>query len=95
MIPPVLSGPAASNISSTTADIMWTSNEPATSKVYYGTISPIDFSVSLSNDTLVTSHSLALSGLTASTTYYFIVESKDAAGNTSTSTEESFNTLLP
>jgi len=41
---------------------------------------------------LVASHSLDLTGLATSTTYYYIVVSGDEAGNTATSTEYSFTT---
>jgi hypothetical protein len=73
----------------------WTTNESATSKVYYATSTPVNIGTasSVSDTTLITSHSLNLSGLVASSTYYYLVESKDAALNTSTSTEFSFPTL--
>lgn len=78
----------------TTASVAWTTNEAATTKVYYGTVSPLVLG-SASNvldATLTTSHEAALTGLTASTTYYMVVESKDAANNTATSSETSFVT---
>lgn len=82
--------------SSTTADISWTTNEAATSKAYYSAISPLDLTststLSVGSSTLVTSHLLNLTGLTASSTYYFAVESKDAANNAAASTEQSFTT---
>ena len=64
----------------TTATVSWMTDEPATSRVEYGldatygTSSPID-------TTRVTSHSVALTGLSPSTTYHFRVESTDAVGN--------------
>lgn len=91
---PIISSTAASNIGSTTATIGWTTNEAANSKVYYGTVSPLATSTAftVSNSSLVTGHSLGLSGLTASTTYYAIVESKDASNNTASGSEFSFTT---
>lgn len=93
--PPTISSVSASNIASTTANIIWTTNESAASKTYYSTTTPLDLDIafSVSDAALVTSHSLSLTGLAASTTYYFAVESKDATGNTATSTEQSFETL--
>ena len=90
---PIISGVGITP-ASTTATILWTTNEVATTKVYYGTVTPLATSSALtvSNTTLVTSHSAGLTGLTASTTYYMIVESKDAANNTSVSSEVSFTT---
>ena len=79
---------------STTAQVTWTTNEAATSKVYYGTVSPLVLGTAstVSAGAFVTSHSLPLTGLTASTTYFMVVESKDAANNTATGTEVSFAT---
>lgn len=92
---PIISGIAIS-ASSTSADISWTTNEAATSKAYYSTISPLDListsTLLISTLTLSTNHLLNLSGLTASSTYYFAVESKDMANNIATSTEQSFIT---
>jgi len=42
---------------------------------------------------MVTSHSVALSGLTDNTTYHFRVKSKDAAANLATGTDGTFTTL--
>ena len=75
--------------SSTTANISWTTNESSTSKIYASTVSPVDPNATstlvVSDGAFVTAHSLNLSGLVASTTYNFIVESADAAVNKATS----------
>jgi peptidoglycan hydrolase-like protein with peptidoglycan-binding domain len=92
---PTLSAIVAGSISSTTAQISWTTNENSSSRVWYGTSSPLTLASptsSVFNSTLVVAHSLSLSGLSASTTYYIVVESKDAAGNTATSSGSSFVT---
>lgn len=93
---PVISGVAVSEIGSTTARVSWATNEPATSKVYFdsGTSLDRDDSSIVENAALATSHSLPLSGLAASTTYSFAVQSADAAGNTETSAVGSFVTGL-
>lgn len=92
---PVISSVASSGIGSTTTTVGWTTNESATSKVYYGTVTPLVLgsASSTSDASLVTSHSLNLIGLSASTTYYYVAESKDAANNTALSSEQSFVTL--
>lgn len=80
---------------STTAQVSWTTNESASSRVWYGTSTPLTLAsptASIFNSALVLAHSLSLTGLTASTTYYVVVESKDAAGNTATSSGSSFVT---
>ena len=97
-LPPDTTPPLISLVSvapaSTTAQVTWTTNEAANSKVYYGTTTPLVLgSASTASDgAFLTSHSLNLTGLTASTTHYMVVESKDAANNTATSSETSFNT---
>ena len=92
---PVISSISVGSIASTTANVTWTTNELATSKVYYGTTTPLSLlgASFISDSSLVTSHTKSLSGLTASTTHYYVIESQDGAGNTATSTENSFTTL--
>ena len=89
------SGPAIFSISSGTpgqtgTTISWTSSIGATSKVVYGTTS--SYGSASSSVSLLTSHSIILSGLTASTVYHFAVVSADSFGNTSTSSDQSFST---
>jgi peptidoglycan hydrolase-like protein with peptidoglycan-binding domain len=96
---PLLSAITATSTSSTTATISWVTNESSNSSVTYGTTSPIATAASTAittNSTLVMNHTMPLSDLMASTTYYYLVRSKDAAGNTATSSEYSFmTTTLP
>jgi len=91
--------PIISNLESTatttSAEIVWDTDEEATSIVWYSTTTPVVVTneTLLEEDTsLVQSHSLTLSGLTASTTYHYLVSSTDEALNTATSTEASFTT---
>lgn len=91
---PVISSLAAGSLASTSVTVTWTTNESATSKVYYSTTSPIDFgtaSIAAVSGTAA-AHSVDLTGLTASTTYHYAVVSADAAGNTATSSTSSFTT---
>jgi hypothetical protein len=91
---PVIGGVSASAVSSTSATVSWTTNEPATSKVYFASGSSLDLNTasSSSDSSLVTSHSVSLTGLSASTTYSYAVQSADAAGNVSTSATSSLVT---
>ncbi len=91
---PVISSIGISNVSSTTAMVSWITNEAATSKLYYATSTPVNLStaLSISNSSLVTNHILNLAGLTASTTYYYVLESADAAANIATTSAQSFGT---
>lgn len=72
-------------VSTTTIGVRWQTNEPATSKLFYGTTTPLDANASttpfIESAALVRTHRLDLASLTASTTYYLIVESRDTSGN--------------
>src|SRR5258706_5096927 len=72
--PPVISNLNAAP-SSDSAVITWTTDEPATSSVDWGTTPVNDFT---SNDfALVTSHSVTLSNLSNNTLYYYAVFTSD------------------
>ncbi len=88
--PPVISSIATSTAASTST-ITWSTNEPAVSKVVYGTASDT-YTLSSTSPSLVTSHSIGLSGLSPLTRYYFRVVSTDSQGNIATSTEGSIST---
>ena len=88
---PVIDPISAGTPGETTATITWTTNEAATSQVYFGTTTSYSATTTLDTN-LVTAHSAAISGLTASTAYHYVVVSKDAAGNTATSTDQTFTT---
>lgn len=81
----------------TTATITWETNLASSSKIEYATesLDTANSTEMVSDDTLVTSHSLGLTNLTPSTTYYFIVSSTDADNNTATSSEKTFDTKEP
>src|SRR3989344_3364001 len=93
---PVISGVSATSTATTTASVTWTTNENSDSKVWYAATTPISATGStptVSSPILVKSHDLTIAGLSASTTYYYLVQSNDASGNIGTSTEQSFTTL--
>ncbi len=92
--PPVISGVGSSGITSSGATITWSTNETSDSQVDYGTTASYGSSSALDAN-LVTSHTRALSGLAASTTYHFRVKSRDAAGNLATSGDFTFKTADP
>jgi hypothetical protein len=94
---PVISGVQAINIMATSTNVVWTTNKLADSAVLYGTSSGSYTASSslLGASSTAFSHSLTLSGLTASTTYYYVVRSTDSGGNIGTSPEQTFNTLIP
>ncbi len=93
--PPVISAVSVGSIASTSASVSWTTDEPATSEVYFATSTPLDLAtaMTITGSGLVTAHSLMLSPLTASTTYNYVIESADASNNTATTSQASFTTL--
>lgn len=96
-IAPVISN-ISSSVSTNTADITWDTDEESDSVVWYSTTTPLIIlgdTLFVDSSNLVTTHNISLSGLSDSTTYYFIVSSLDSFGNKATSTELSFTTLTP
>jgi len=87
---PTISGVASSNVGSVSASIGWTTNEPATGTVEYGTTTSYGSSTAAS--TLATGQSVTLLGLSCSTTYHYRVTAMDAAGNRSVSSDYTFTT---
>ncbi len=92
--PPVISGVATSSVYTTQAEISWTTDELADSQVEYSTDPDFPTYQVKTNSSMVTSHSLVLTGLTPGTSYYFRVKSKDIEDNQSTKEDNfSFTTL--
>ena len=92
VVPPVISGVSANSIAYSGATIVWTTDQASTSQVAYGTTNTYGLTTTL-NSTLVTSHSVNLSGLTASTTYHYQVLSQNAGGSPSSSGDFAFTTV--
>jgi len=82
--PPVISNIVATpDGSGTGATLTWDTDEPADSRVDYGT-SAGSLTSTVSGAAPVTSHSLPLTGLVPGTLYHFRVTSADAAANSAT-----------
>ncbi len=79
--PPVISGINSANVTFSSAKIIWTTNEPATSRVEYGTNE--EFTTYVEDSTLLTSHSMVIPGLERDTLYYYKIVSSDSSGNIS------------
>lgn len=80
-----------SSITATTATIGWTTIALSDSQVQYGLTTSYGSSSTL-NPSMVTAHSVNLTGLTNATTYHFRVLSRDAAGSLTTSADYTFTT---
>jgi len=88
--PPVISSVSA-NPGSTGATITWITDEPSTSQVEYGETTSYGYATP-EDTSLVTNHSVTLSGLSPSTLYHFRVKSKDASNNLAVSGDYTFTT---
>ena len=88
---PVISGVSVSGVTSSSATINWTTDQATSSLVNYGTTTAYGSSSAL-NSSLVTSHSVTLTGLAANTTYNFDVVSANSAGASATSPNSTFTT---
>jgi hypothetical protein len=91
--PPLISGrPRVLYLSSDCALVGWTTNEPADSRIWFGTAAG-SYDRMTTVAAFATDHQVELLNLLANTVYYYMVRSADTSGNTSAaSTEASFRT---
>jgi hypothetical protein len=85
--PLILSGPSVRDITNTSAIIEWETDEPSNSVV------DID-GTTLTDETLVTHHEIAVSSLTADTEYPVSASSTDGQGNGPVAGNTTFRTLV-
>ena len=88
--PPAISNVQATNIGPTAATITWNTDQNSDSQVEYGLTSTYGWSTPV-DSTQVTSHSVALTGLSPNTLYHYRVKSSNANGS-STSGDYTFTT---
>ncbi len=89
--PPVISGVGTVTLGLTDATIVWETNELSISTLEYGTTPNYGSHATLPLSALL-AHSATLTGLAASTTYYYCIHATDIAGNSTTSCPHSFTT---
>ncbi len=93
LFPPIISNLSVSNITSTTARVLWRTAEASTEAVRYGTVSG---SLGLTESGIAgdynMTHVITLTGLSPGTTYYYKAVSTDSGNNEGTSAEQSFTT---
>jgi hypothetical protein len=90
--PPAVSNVAFWGVTSSGVIISWSTNEVANTAVAYGTTTALG-QLTPVQTALTDNHGVTLTGLAASTTYYFVAQSADSGGNTGYSTTYSFTTL--
>jgi len=86
---PVITDVRISGIIDSSAIIIWTTNEPASSRVEYWTTGSSN-RLDVSEAALVTNHKTNLKQLIPGNTYTFRIQSIDASGNQATSAERTF-----
>lgn len=86
---PVITTVQVTSVTTTTAQVSWVTDIPATSRVYFGTTKRMNRTAS--DSSLVTGHSFALTGLKANTLYYYMVRST-ANGRVAYSARKTFTT---
>ncbi|MCG3115418.1 MAG: DNRLRE domain-containing protein [Candidatus Manganitrophus sp. SA1] len=92
LIAPLISSINNSNRTLNSALITWGTDEPADTRIEYGTTTAYGLTTPLVSS-LVTVHSQTLSNLLPGTLYHYRVLSRDAAGNLATSADQIFTTL--
>ncbi len=88
--PPVISGVTTSSVTPSTATIVWTTDQNASSAVQYGATT--SYGSTVTNASLVTSHSVTLSGLSANSTYHYRVLSVNSSGKSANSADKVLST---
>lgn len=87
-VPPVISSITVTNITTSSAQVNWTTDELANSRVDYGTT--ISYGSTVAETGLVANHQVLIASLVPNTLYHFRVSSHDASGNGATSTDQTF-----
>lgn len=90
--PPIISNVKAIDITSTTAAITWTTSEPATSEVSYGTNDKYGLNATTTGS--VTDHKVVLDSalMKPGVTYHYKVRSVDPSGNVVAGDDQTFKT---
>jgi uncharacterized lipoprotein YddW (UPF0748 family) len=88
--PPIISNVTVTQRTQTSARINWATDEASTSIVDYGPNA--GYGSSVTNNTMVTVHSIILSNLTPNFAYHFRVRSRDSLSNLATSANFTFMT---
>ncbi len=93
---PTLSSVSMNTITTTGASISWSSNKLSNSRVYYVEASTFpgtdksSYTYSIGVPSMVTSHTVILSGLIPGSKYFFLVESDDSVGNSGQLSADSY-----
>ncbi len=86
----LISNVAVAKVATSSAMIIWDTNQPANSQIIYGKTSGYGFQTS--NELFSPSHSISLVNLEPSTTYHYIASSTNAAGDSTVYEDKVFTT---
>ena len=90
---PLIGNIQVNNITSSTADILWTTDQPTDGRVDYSITMAYDNTAYSALQT--TAHSMFLSNLTPGRTYHFRITSTNSYGFSTSSVDNTFNTVGP
>jgi hypothetical protein len=93
---PFISDISVLDVTSSSAKIVWKTDERSNSAVWYDTVTPLVITGATKTKTslsLVLSHEIALSDLVSNTIYYYKLGSTDLLGNATISSQRLFTTL--
>ena len=89
--PRLTSGPTVKQLTSTSAVIVWGTDEESDSRVLYGAMAGT-YPLTVTAPALVKAHQVALTSLQPSTVYHYRVRSVDAGGHAASSKDATFET---
>lgn len=90
---PVISNVKVFDVTDTSAQISWETDEPAKSQLMWALTSNIKEAKSIRHDELTTTHGFKIDGLLPSTLYYYWTASGDAKDNWKLSESSTFTTV--
>lgn len=90
---PIISAISVTNIGPYSADINWTTDEPADGQVEFLNPCPSSGCLTPVVPTLTTAHTINIFNLAPATVYPYRIKSKDTSGNLATSPNQTFTTM--
>ncbi|PIS07581.1 hypothetical protein COT78_02690 [Candidatus Berkelbacteria bacterium CG10_big_fil_rev_8_21_14_0_10_43_13] len=90
---PTISSVTVSDITSSGATITFVSNEDSLGRVLYGVTTDYTYGANEGNNTYTKTKTVVIRGLTADTTYHYLVSASDESGNLNSNTDATFTTL--
>ena len=97
VLPPTIFNVASRNITASSADIRWYTDEPSKSSAYFSTQDGFmigNVGVNEVKSYGLWEHQAILTGLRTDTQYYFVVLATDSTGNITISTQQTFRTSV-